>query len=578
MLSKFKSLMVKTKLLVNTSMLLTLMIVVALVGYNGFVVMNDAMTKMGIASDDVYRLSNIKANMNAARAALVTMTSETDRTKQEAQHAIIKDATAETDRVMVELDKRGIGAKFTDLKKTWEEFRDVRDQRLILHVYKGELQEAKALALGEQAVRFKKIFTLSNELIEEYNKKKEELKVEAGNVFKRNTTIVGLLSAFAVLCGLFLSVIISNMVARPIQVANDVANKIAKGDLMVEINSTSKDEIGQMMESLNHMTQNLKKIVSQTIEASSQVSTAADQIADANQNFSQRITEQAASVEETSSTMEEMSSSIRQTADNAREANKLSQAAKTSAESGIKVMGDTINAMDEINKSSSKIANISNVIEEIAFQTNLLALNAAVEAARAGEHGKGFAVVASEIRNLAQRASQSAKEITGLIEDSVDKTGKGVQLAQDLNKKLEEISFGVKKVADLMDEVAASAQEQASGINQVNTAVTQIDQMTQQNAALVEETSASAEELAAQAKELMSLISFFKVDEAFGAEREAKGKGGSISPARKTIQHLEPKRAAKVAQPVLAHASAAPRRGVVSAEAEGKSNGGFEEF
>ncbi|MEW6739363.1 MAG: methyl-accepting chemotaxis protein [Nitrospirota bacterium] len=389
------------------------------------------------------------------------------------------------------------------------------------------------------------------------------------------------LIVYAVILGSFITgsaLFLARPIKRGLGTVSDWVHTMSTGDLTKEAHIRTNDEIGDTASGLKDMVGKVKKVIAQTIEASNQVSVAADQIAEANQNFSQRITEQAASVEETSSTMEEMSASIRQTADNAREANKLSQAAKTSAESGIKAMGDTINAMDEINKSSSKIANISNVIEEIAFQTNLLALNAAVEAARAGEHGKGFAVVASEIRNLAQRASQSAKEITSLIEDSVDKTGKGVQLAQDLNKKLEEISIGVKKVADLMDEVAASAQEQASGINQVNTSVTQIDQMTQQNAALVEETSASAEELASQAKELMNLISFFKVDEAFAVEREAKGKGGSISPVKKTIQHLEPKRAAKASQPVLAHASAAPRRGVVSAEAEGKSNGGFEEF
>jgi methyl-accepting chemotaxis protein len=350
---------------------------------------------------------------------------------------------------------------------------------------------------------------------------------------------------------------------------SDWVHTMSTGDLTKESPISTNDEIGDMASGLKDMVGKVKKVITQVNEASNQVSTASEQIAQANQNLSQSITEQAASVEETSSTMEEMSASIRQTADNAREANKLSQAAKTSAESGIKVMGDTINAMDEINKSSNKIANISNVIEEIAFQTNLLALNAAVEAARAGEHGKGFAVVASEIRSLAQRASQSAKEITGLIEDSVNKTGKGVQLAQELRNKLGEIETSVKKVADMMDEVAAASQEQASGTNQVNTAMMQIDKATQQNASIVEETASASEELAAQAKELMNLISFFKVDEAFGAERETKGKGGSISLTKKTTQRP---------QPVLTHASTAPRKGAVSAETKGKSDEGFEEF
>lgn len=290
-------------------------------------------------------------------------------------------------------------------------------------------------------------------------------------------------------------------------------NSMATGDLTRNVNITTKDEIGEMSLDLHKMVDKIREVITQTKGASNQVSIAADQIAEASQNFSQRITEQAASVEETSSTMEEMAASIRQTAENAKEANKLAQNAKSIAESGNAVMADTIRAMDEINRSSSKIANISNVIEEIAFQTNLLALNAAVEAARAGEHGKGFAVVASEIRNLAQRAAQSAKEITALIEESVEKTSRGVQLAQELSRKLEEIGSGVKKVADLMDEVAAASAEQASGVNQVNQAISQIDQMTQQNASLIEEMSASAEELASQAKELMNLVSFFSVRE-----------------------------------------------------------------
>jgi methyl-accepting chemotaxis protein len=351
-------------------------------------------------------------------------------------------------------------------------------------------------------------------------------------------------------------------------------NTIAAGDLTKDVDLRTNDEISDMASNLKVMLGKVKGIITQTKEASRQVSIAADQIAEANQNFSQRITEQAASIEETSATMEEMSASIKQTAENAREANKLAQNTKGIAESGSLVMSDTINAMDEINKSSSKIANISNVIEEIAFQTNLLALNAAVEAARAGEHGKGFAVVASEIRSLAQRASQSAKEITGLIEDSAEKTRRGVQLAEELSKKLDNIGVSVKKVADLMDEVAAATGEQASGINQVNTAVAQIDQMTQQNASLVEETSASAEELAAQAKELLNLISFFKVAEESAFERETM----PYAPAAKKIARLAASREqAKVLS--LSHSPAYRVEKAKTSVAPGeKTDGGFEEF
>lgn len=374
--------------------------------------------------------------------------------------------------------------------------------------------------------------------------------------------ITGLLIAF-------LYFLVSTTVLRPIKTTIEIANHLAKGDLTHTIETTSGDETGKLHESMQDMVKNLKKVVHLTSRASGQLSIASDQIAEANQSFSQRLTEQAASIEETSATMEEMSASIKHTADNAREANKLAQNSKTIAESGSHVMGSTIGAMDEINRSSQRIGTISTVIEEIAFQTNLLALNAAVEAARAGEHGKGFAVVASEIRNLAQRTKQSAKEITDLIEDSAEKTVRGVTLAQELSKKLEEISSSVKRVADLMDEVSAAAQEQASGINQINTAMSQIDQTTQQNASFVEETASAAEQLAAQAKELIALVSFFTVEKEHSAddrlsehvfERERIAPGG---PPRKTVGRL-------VGTPISGRFSA------VKEIDDG--NGGFEEF
>jgi methyl-accepting chemotaxis protein len=362
-----------------------------------------------------------------------------------------------------------------------------------------------------------------------------------------------------------------NTLIDSMNMVSSIAEEIAGGNLTIEVKKRSEQDM--LMAALDAMVKGLTNIALNVKNATDQVSTAADQIAEANQNFSQRITEQASSIEETSATMEEMSASIKHTADNAREANKLAQTAKTSAESGSSVMQNTIDAMAEINKSSSKIGNISNVIEEIAFQTNLLALNAAVEAARAGEHGKGFAVVASEIRNLAQRASQSAKEITSLIEDSSEKTERGVALANELSMKLDEIGTNVKKVTDLMDEVAAAAGEQASGINQVNSAVSQIDQTTQQNAALVEETAASAEELAGQAKELLSLISFFKVDAVRAFER--KTKEPTVHEIG-VVRHIEPRRTAqKRFQPALA---AAPVGTGAFKGTDERPNGGFEEF
>ena len=395
--------------------------------------------------------------------------------------------------------------------------------------------------------------------------------ISKGNVTSLKVEQI-ILFAFNLLILAFIWITSQRKIARPLSVISTKIKEMANGDLTINIDYSGRDEIGTIASDLNRMLDRIRGVVSQTKEASNQVSMASDQLSEANQNFSQRITEQAASIEETSSTMEEMAASIRQTAENAREANKLAQSTKTLAESGSQVMEDTIMAMDEINKSSSKIANISNVIEEIAFQTNLLALNAAVEAARAGEHGKGFGVVASEIRNLAQRTTESAKEITGLIEDSVEKTGRGVQLAEELSKKLGEIGTSVKKVADLMDEIAAAAGEQASGINQVNTAMSQIEQTTQQNASLVEETAASAEELAAQARELMNLIAFFKVEEGAGLEK-GNGKGAQIAKREPLTATAHSERGG------LFHSQGAELSQVGSGvKEEVKTNGDFEEF
>jgi len=310
-----------------------------------------------------------------------------------------------------------------------------------------------------------------------------------------------------------------------------VVARAIEGDLTARVEEEGKEGFFKVLaEGMNRLTANMADIVRQMSRAAAEVSTGADEISRGNLNLSERTEQQASSLEETASSMEQMTSTVKQNADNAAQANQLAAAAREQAERGGKVVGAAVAAMAEINVASKKIADIIGVIDEIAFQTNLLALNAAVEAARAGEQGRGFAVVASEVRNLASRSAQAAKEIKGLIQDSVGKVGDGTKLVDESGKVLAEIVTGVKKVTDVVAEIAASSREQAAGIEQVNNAVTSMDATTQQNAALVEEASAAAQALTEQASHLMQLIVHYRIGDERSPPSQSAGKMTALEP------------------------------------------------
>ncbi|MEK7236169.1 MAG: methyl-accepting chemotaxis protein, partial [Nitrospirota bacterium] len=300
-------------------------------------------------------------------------------------------------------------------------------------------------------------------------------------------------------------------VATPLHEAQHVLTALAANDLTTTMTGSYHGEFAQMQTSLNAAVTNLAATLTTVREAAESVTTGLDEITKGNENLSQRTSEQAASLEETSSAMEEMTTTVKQNADNAKQANQLAIAARDVANKGGAVTTKAVEAMGEINKSSKKIADIITVIDEIAFQTNLLALNAAVEAARAGEHGRGFAVVAAEVRNLAQRSASAAKEIKGLINESVQRVTDGSELVDQCGKTLEEIVGSVKRVTDIIAEITAASQEQAGGIDQVNKAIIKMDETTHQNAALVEEATSASQSMKEQAKELMRQVSSFKM-------------------------------------------------------------------
>lgn len=291
-----------------------------------------------------------------------------------------------------------------------------------------------------------------------------------------------------------------------------VLSAMAQGDLSKTMSGDYEGSYQTLKEDANATVAKLTEVVSSIQTAAGSVKTGADEISQGNSDLSQRTEEQASSLEETASSMEEMTSTVKQNADNAGQANQLAKAAREQAEAGGNVVGQAVVAMAEINDSSKKISDIIGVIDEIAFQTNLLALNASVEAARAGDQGRGFAVVASEVRNLAGRSATAAKEIKDLIQDSGAKVDEGSRLVNESGETLKEIVNGVKKVTDIVGEIAAASQEQSDGIEEVNKAITQMDELTQQNAALVEEAAAASESLGEQADGLNTMMQFFRVD------------------------------------------------------------------
>ena len=275
-----------------------------------------------------------------------------------------------------------------------------------------------------------------------------------------------------------------------------VLDAVNGGDLSRRIDLADKSGFFEGLGAgVNRLAEGLVEIVSRVKSAGREIALGAEEITAGNSNLSMRTEEQASSLEETASSMEEMTTTVKQNADNAAQANQLALAARDQAEQGGAVVGRAVEAMSGINDSAKKIADIIGVIDEIAFQTNLLALNAAVEAARAGEQGRGFAVVASEVRSLAGRSATAAKEIKTLIEDSVRKVEDGSGLVTQSGRTLGEIVTSVKKVSDIVAEIAAASREQSSGIEQVNRAVVQMDELTQQNAALVEQATAASQSM-----------------------------------------------------------------------------------
>lgn len=328
----------------------------------------------------------------------------------------------------------------------------------------------------------------------------------------RNATLqMGIATLITLLLGLLISWFISRQITTPLGNTLSMAEKIATGDLTMSINTTRKDELGQLMSAMSKMNDNLHNMIDDIRVGVSQISNASSEIVAGNIDLSSRTEQQAAAVEQTAASMEQLTATVKQNADNAHHANKLAISASQTAKQGGEQVNNVVQTMTAIENSSKRIAEITSVINSIAFQTNILALNAAVEAARAGEQGRGFAVVASEVRSLAQRSSQAAKEIEGLISESVTQVSRGATLVGNAGKTMNDIVTSITQVHDIMGEIATASDEQSRGISQVSQAIVEMDSTTQQNAALVQQSSAAADSLEEQARLLKQAVSVFRL-------------------------------------------------------------------
>jgi methyl-accepting chemotaxis protein len=375
---------------------------------------------------------------------------------------------------------------------------------------------------------------------------KQEVKGAIGktkNQIASMVMIILLITCTLILAGMYLFT--ASFIVRPVKQLVDVSDELSNGNLNVDIDMDTNDEIGLLGRSFKAMTVNLNEVMTSINTAAEQVAAGSKQVADSSTALSRGTTEQASAIEQLSVSLEQIASQTKQNANDANQANQLAILAKTNAMQGNQQMQEMLTAMAEINKASGNISKIIKVIDEIAFQTNILALNAAVEAARAGAQGKGFAVVAEEVRNLAARSANAAKETTAMIEGSISKVKDGTSIANQTAEALNEMVEGITKVANLVGNIAQASNEQATGITQINQGIVQVSTVVQNNSATSEESAAASEELASQAELLKGHVARYKLKSTNSSYKAIP----NLSPdVLKMLEHLSAKNQTDLAE------------------------------
>jgi len=514
---------VGTRLALGFALVLVLLVAVAVVGIMRMAQIQDRL-------DHVVSVSNVSTglviemrnNVSDRLASLRVLTLMTDPADMEPEIVKFKEQTAKYDAAQAKLAALFAQYANTQEKTLLNQIKEHEAAAMPAIARATELYLA-ANAMDATRVMIREVRPVQRKWTDALNalsaledKQNAQSKADAEAAFANARNFMLVLLALAVVMGVVAAVAITRSLLKqlggePAYTAK-IAGSIANGDLSIAIDTKASDR-GSLLVEMKEMRNSLVGIVEQVRRGTETIGTASREIAAGNIDLSSRTELQASSLEKTASAMEQLTSTVKQNADNAREANALAATASDVARKGGDVVSQVVGTMGEINSSANKIADIISVIDGIAFQTNILALNAAVEAARAGEQGRGFAVVASEVRNLAQRSAAAAKEIKTLIGDSVEKVERGSKLVGQAGVTMDEVVSSVKRVTDIMSEIANASAEQSAGIAQVNTSIIEMDSMTQQNAALVEEAAAAAQSLQDQAGELARVVSIFKLEE-----------------------------------------------------------------
>jgi len=559
-----KQLKVGTRLALGFALVLVMLLAVIVLGIAKLGALNDGTRVMALdAYPKVVVAQNLadRVNRTARTVRDLLLLDEPEANKKNL--AALATSRREADEMFGQLDKLVVsetGVKnLRAYRAAYAQYIGAIDEVLKLHAA-GEREAAVALLLGPARKLQSAVFIASNDVIEHQGGTMQATYEEAEATYGAARNAILALGALALLGGAVAATLITRTLLRQLggepAYAAQVAGEIAAGNLAVAIDTRANDR-SSLLHAIRGMRDSLAAIVGQVRSGTDAIATASSEINAGNQDLSRRTEQQASSLEETASSMEELTSTVRQNADNARQANQLTAAASSVAVRGGEVVAQVVETMGAINDSSRRVVDIIGVIDGIAFQTNILALNAAVEAARAGEQGSGFAVVASEVRSLAQRSAAAAKEIKGLIGDSVARVDAGSALVAQAGATMQEVVESVRRVSDVVAEISAATSEQGEGIEQVNGAIAQMDQVTQQNSALVEEAAAAAEAMQDQAARLNALVAVFRLGEGQGGPAGAAAiHARAVAPvlAKAAVRKLSatPPAAAQRKEPVVA--------------------------